>query len=313
MVQRMDQGGRIPSALRAERENLGLSIEQAALNAGIPLLYARLMEGESGPGIAISDSLYLIPFFRRYASCLGLKAEDLLTDFLSELQEAPAPAWSQGRLSYRSPIALLWKPAAVVAAIVLAVALVNRRAPERPVFDDEQSAAVPLNEETARWEPGADLLSPAPADLRQTVGEGALAPSPVADQAGPARIDGPAAAADRAGTEALEAGQPTPRPDSALATATPGEGVLTHELRIVATEETWLALVVDDEPVKSMLLLPTESRTWTARTAFILTLGNAGGVTVVLDGQTLPSLGKSGQVLRNLRLPQGPPSSPRER
>jgi len=311
MVRRVEQGGRIASALRAARANLGLTIEQAALNAGIPLRYARLIEGESGPGIAISDSLYLIPFFRRYANCLGLKAEDLLADFLSELQEAPGLPGSQGRLSYRSPIALLWKPAAVVAAIVLAVVLVNRRTPERPAFDDEQPADVPLHEEMARPEPGADLRSPAPVDLPQAAASGAPTSPPVADQAGTARIDAPAAAAAPADTEALAADRLAPRPDSAFATATPGQGAAARELHIVATDETWLALVVDDEPVKSILLLPGESRTWTARAAFTLTLGNAGGVTVVLDGRTLPSLGKSGQVVRNLRLPQSAPP-PRE-
>jgi cytoskeletal protein RodZ len=314
MVRRVEQGGRIASALRAARENLGLSIEQAASNAGIPLRYARLLEGESGPGIGISDSLYLIPFFRRYANCLGLKTEDLLADFLAELQETPGATGSQARPSYHSPLALLWKPAAVAAAIVLAVVLVNRRAPERPVFDDEQSVEVSPQGETARAEAGADLRPPAPeaADVPQTAGVGGPAPSPAADQAAPAWIEGHAAAAARAGTEALAPSEPAPRPDLAFATPEPGQGGSARELRIVATEETWLALAVDDEPVKSVLLQPGESRTWTARAMFTLTLGNAGGVTVVLDGRTLPSLGKSGQVVRNLRLPQGTPSPPRE-
>jgi cytoskeleton protein RodZ len=83
-----------------------------------------------------------------------------------------------------------------------------------------------------------------------------------------------------------------------------------RELRITAAEETWLAIGVDDQPVRSTLLKPGDSRTWTAQAAFTLTVGNAGGITVALDGQELPRLGGSGQVVRNLRLPRtdAPPS-----
>ena len=45
-----------------------------------------------------------------------------------------------------------------------------------------------------------------------------------------------------------------------------------------------------------------------AREGFRLTLGNAGGVRVTVDGRALEPLGSSGQVVRDLRVP--PPLDP---
>jgi cytoskeleton protein RodZ len=52
-----------------------------------------------------------------------------------------------------------------------------------------------------------------------------------------------------------------------------------------------------------MILQPGQSAAWTSNSTFLITVGNAGGVILTVDGQELPPLGKSGQVLRNIRLP----------
>ena len=44
-------------------------------------------------------------------------------------------------------------------------------------------------------------------------------------------------------------------------------------------------------------------REFEAREGFRLTLGNAGGVRVTVDGRALEPLGQAGQVVRNLPLP----------
>ncbi|HEV8718704.1 MAG TPA: RodZ domain-containing protein, partial [Candidatus Binatia bacterium] len=76
-----------------------------------------------------------------------------------------------------------------------------------------------------------------------------------------------------------------------------------HRLRVQAKEQTWLRVTIDDQPAKEMLLRPGQVVEWSAGAGFTLTLGNAGGVALTLDGQGLPPFGKSGQVIRNLRLP----------
>jgi cytoskeleton protein RodZ len=65
----------------------------------------------------------------------------------------------------------------------------------------------------------------------------------------------------------------------------------------------WLRVTIEGQSTKDVFLQPGQAAEWSAQTGFILTLGNAGGVELTLDGQGLPPLGKSGQVIRNLRLP----------
>jgi hypothetical protein len=61
--------------------------------------------------------------------------------------------------------------------------------------------------------------------------------------------------------------------------------------------------VIDNQQQKDILLRPGEKVEWTAKEGFKLTVGNAGGITLTLNGKKLPPLGKSGQVLRNIQLP----------
>lgn len=45
-------------------------------------------------------------------------------------------------------------------------------------------------------------------------------------------------------------------------------------------------------------------REWTATRRFTLTVGNAGGVEIDLNGKRMPSLGAKGAVIQRLVLPQ---------
>jgi hypothetical protein len=46
-----------------------------------------------------------------------------------------------------------------------------------------------------------------------------------------------------------------------------------------------------------------EVREWVSNRPFVLTVGNAGGVALELNGQALPRLGASGSVIPRLVLP----------
>ncbi len=281
MVRReVEERSHIAEALRAARERLELTIERAAADAGVPLRYARLLEGETPSGIGVSDELYLIPFFRRYATSLGLPAEELLPDFLGQVQDLAAPTGTTThvRQRVRAGSTAFWRPLAVVLAVTAATVVILRHAPERPSVDDDHWS------EPERAARAAGTDAPNSGVATESARDDA-APS------APASASGPAAA-----------------PATIIAPhATSGHSreSVPRELKIVAAEETWLSLAIDDEPKHEVLLRPGEARTWNAARSFTLTVGNAGGITVALDGRELPPLGRSGQVLRNLRLPEG--------
>lgn len=84
-----------------------------------------------------------------------------------------------------------------------------------------------------------------------------------------------------------------------------------HVLKFEASERTWLRIQADDQPEVEALLQPKEIATWTARRQFKITIGNAGGVELFLNGISQGPLGQSGQVI-HLQLPKEitPPSEP---
>ena len=76
-------------------------------------------------------------------------------------------------------------------------------------------------------------------------------------------------------------------------------------LLLECDEDSWAKLTADGETVFSGLIRRGESRKFEAREGFRLTLGNAGGVRVTIDGRSLERLGGTGEVVRDLPLPTG--------
>jgi cytoskeleton protein RodZ len=66
--------------------------------------------------------------------------------------------------------------------------------------------------------------------------------------------------------------------------------------------DSWTKLDAAGETLLVGLVRRGETKRFEARGGFRLSLGNAGGVRVTLDGRALESLGRAGEVIRNLRL-----------
>ena len=75
--------------------------------------------------------------------------------------------------------------------------------------------------------------------------------------------------------------------------------------RLVARtiEPTWVRVQTDDGSVMQELLPAGATREWVSTKRFILTVGNAGGIALELNGQPLPPLGARGAVIQNLVIP----------
>lgn len=70
-----------------------------------------------------------------------------------------------------------------------------------------------------------------------------------------------------------------------------------YVLSLEAIEASWVQVTIDGEEVREALLQPQDIVEWKANKKFRLTLGNAGGVRVKLDGRELPPFGPSGEVV----------------
>jgi cytoskeleton protein RodZ len=103
----------------------------------------------------------------------------------------------------------------------------------------------------------------------------------------------------------------TPAPPGPLGHATVApSGAAGHILIVRAQEPTWLSVRADQKDPREVLLQPEQMARFEAQTGFRVIVGNAGGVTLSLDGTPLPPLGRSGEVVRDLVLPPGRRDSP---
>lgn len=69
-----------------------------------------------------------------------------------------------------------------------------------------------------------------------------------------------------------------------------------------AVDTVWVNLVIDDGKTYDLLMKPGTKVGFWGRKKFNMTIGNAGGLLISLDGHQYPPLGKSGVVIRNVTI-----------
>ena len=67
-------------------------------------------------------------------------------------------------------------------------------------------------------------------------------------------------------------------------------------LQVTATERAWVAVDADGKTVLQKVLNPNEVENLKAHDAFDVTVGNASGIALTLNGEPLKPLGKRGEV-----------------
>jgi cytoskeletal protein RodZ len=83
---------------------------------------------------------------------------------------------------------------------------------------------------------------------------------------------------------------------TSLPTATP-EIVARIAMSLTVNQRSWIRVVADDQVVQEGLLEGGESRFWEAARSIVFRTGNAGGVSLALNGEDLGPLGDIGQVI----------------
>jgi cytoskeleton protein RodZ len=144
---------------------------------------------------------------------------------------------------------------------------------------------------------------PAPAG-QATAGQAATAastvpanPASAATGQAPAAVTAPAAVQTAAVPTTPPAGSEAAPDVAAAATSS------TTRISVHAKLESWVQINdKDGKPVMSRVLRAGETYAVPDQKGLILNTGNAGGIEVIIDGKTLPSLGSIGLVKRNIAL-----------
>ena len=76
----------------------------------------------------------------------------------------------------------------------------------------------------------------------------------------------------------------------------PTAAVSSFSLEARIAEQVWLNVAVDDSAATDAIYRPGSVRSWTAKEKIRMSVGNAGGVSLMLDGKDLGKIGQPGQV-----------------
>jgi len=285
----MDRQLSVGQNLRTRREERGLTPEQAAYQSKVPIRLLQTLESDDYR--LVPDPAYLIRSLHEYARLLKLNPDALEAEFRNAIRHPPSASLAVAPVP--PPPAVPWKQVIWTAVAILivtplvfiALSLASKRASERPA-------------------PPPPVVQP-PQDRAPAEGEGA-------------------GLADRMPPERSESTQPIEAPvagESTVPPETPPVSVGTLEsspvptapsevpkrrrflLSARAVETTWMAVRPDGGQERQVLLQRGQTARFAAETGFLVTVGNAGGVHLSLNGEALPSLGASGQVIRDLSIP----------
>jgi cytoskeleton protein RodZ len=292
MRQSESAAGSLGSHLRSLREAKQASLEDMARSTRVGIRHLEALEEERLADLP--SPVFVRGFIRAYCGFLREDPQTALDRYqtLSGAQAAAAAASAPPRARTTwamSSVAVGLALLVILGASLLALNLAMKRTGGTSV------AATKIESE----EPTAPALSPAVPTASPVPAPGSAAtPAPKPVSPAPA-IPEPV----RLGSTPA----PSPAP-SPVAKSEPGPSG-PQRLGIKAVEPSWIRVQTDDGRVVEELLPAGASREWATERRFVVTIGNAGGVEVTLNGKALPALGAKGTVIQRLELPPPPATS----
>lgn len=323
--------------LRELRARRGVSLEEIARTTRVALRYLEALEADAYD--QLPAPVFVRGFIRAYCQALGESPEEALTCYdsidgrtpPSATRPAPIPAAGGTEPRTRGAIMVSFVLLVVLGMALFTVALVIRprdRASTAELRSDP--ALTSAREASPSAPPAASPAAAPPATVSPSPAAPPAAPSPVAG-ARPASPPAPPAKAPTAPATAARppvpvappaappgASAPAPAVDASVpaaprpAATVPGleglAGSVSSPYRLVARtyEATWIRVRTEDGRTSEETLPAGESREWVSDRPFVVTIGNAGGVTLELNGRALPPLGGKGVVIQRLVLPPTP-------
>ena len=265
----------IGDLLKAARLEQGFSIDQVVERTLINQRY--ILALESDDHTAIPADFYAISFLRQYSEALGLPSDDLVDALrrkLADVDDSPAESFS---IHVRPPSRALLAAAFEKIRRWTGEFIVNRS-------NAVVAGVLMLVGGLGWWYVGySDTV------VIATPAEGGGVESPRTAEVG-------AEVAAAPGTTVAESTTPTTK--SAARTPEPASsgraGTLAIQLR--ASGEVWVRAIVDGGRPREAILQAGNLRTFQAQERMQFTAGNAGAITLVVNGQVQDSIGERGQV-----------------
>jgi cytoskeleton protein RodZ len=260
--------------LRALREAKGSSLEDMARSTRVGIRHLEALEEERLADLP--SPVFVRGFIRAYCGFLREAPEEALGHYEALAGERAAAQAANAPPRPRTT----WANSSVLVGLALLVIL---------------GIALIVINLTVKRTGGTSVAAPK-MEVSVPVPSSIPAPSAAAPVTPPGEAPRPAAAP--------LAATPAPPPAPAGVKSSPGP----QRLLIKAVEPTWIRVQPDEGRATEELLPAGASREWSAERRFLVTIGNAGGVELALNGKVLPPLGPKGTVIQRLELPQAPAS-----
>jgi cytoskeletal protein RodZ len=286
--------------LQRQRTERGFTLE--ALEAETHIRRAYLEAMEAGDWDALPPGVYTRGLLKNYARALGVSSASVLRMYVKERpseSRLPEPQLisralvETPRMSTESlaGIALM-----VVALGLFAWVIWTRLIPDLTSGSTGNPIPTSSTGAVAQGSPASGRSSGTASPRRTAV--------PVGATVAPLPSDTPEAAAIVSGTPATAVPE-TPQPSAtAGAVGSPAPAVTgagpraALVMEILATKDSWLSVLADDQYKFEGILKAGEKQRWEATQKVWLHTGNAGATEVTINGRRLDPLGKSGEVVK---------------
>jgi cytoskeletal protein RodZ len=316
------------SYLRREREAQHVSLQDISAATKIQLRFLKALEDDAYD--QLPPAPFVVGFLRAYADCLALDPEEIVSVYHAhygiadklEGQRLPAevPQIQQPRQYSRKRLSL-------ILGLIIVVLIggfvwrfsrqggdINPISSSIPGGGEQASARQPAESEAARLssdtlplkisqatsEPVVDAmasqdqsLSTAPQDTEQDLLEPVAAEDVHGEQRPPVvETNSVPDAAETLPSETSSSAQEIP----------PVASSASLQLQVMALEDTWLRVEIDGEQRHTILLIAGKRVQWEADERFTLTVGNAHGTRLLLNGRDVPLPPTRSNVVRDFVL-----------
>src|SRR4051812_15808190 len=298
--------------LRELRVKRGLSLEELARVTRVARTYLEALENDTFT--SLPAPVFTRGFIRAYCQAVGVPPEEALARFDGRDVREAASATTAPRgvvptvtpsadaePRTRSAILVSFVLLVVLGVALFAVALVTQ--PAREQRADRMPA--PSSAPPASPVPPVAAITPAPDAGTRPIPPPTMRP-PMSRPPEPVRPVAPAAPMV-APVPPIAAVAPAPAtgPRPWLPQVQSATTGVSTPYRLVArvSEPTWIRVRTEDGRTSEETVPAGAVREWVSNRPFIITIGNAGGVSFELNGRSLPSFGPSGTVISGLMLP----------